>query len=130
MTLWVSSDRRVVGMVVIREFLMSGEETTGTDSVSSIIRLRPLHIRELSLLPSASHLLTQHLKAMRRHTSALGHKSRLYTSLVPTNLGRIFLIALLHLHVRKKRHRKPRHHRHHFRDSAPHLNSRTHLVLW
>lgn len=129
MTLWALSNRRVVGMVVTRESLMSGEETTGTASVSSTIPLRPLHIRELSLLPSASHLLTQHSKDMRRHTSALAHKSRLYTSLVPTNLGRIFLIALLRLRVRKKRHRKPRHHRHHLRDSAPHLNSRTHLVL-
>lgn len=130
MTLWVSSDRRVVGMVVTRESLMSGEGMTGIDSVSSTIRLRPLHIREpLSSAFRASHLLTQHFKDMRRHTSALAHKSRLYTSLVPTNLGRIFLIALLRLRVRKKRHRKPRHHRHHFRDSAPHLNSRTHLVL-
>lgn len=31
MKLWVLSDRRVVGMVVTRESLMSGEETTGTD---------------------------------------------------------------------------------------------------
>lgn len=46
MTLWVLSDRRVVGMVVIRESSMSGEGTTGIDSVSSTIRLRPLHIRE------------------------------------------------------------------------------------
>lgn len=46
MTLWVLSDRRVVGMVVIRESLMSGEGTTGIDSVSSTIPLRPLHIRE------------------------------------------------------------------------------------
>lgn len=129
MTLWALSNRRVVGMVVTREPLMSGEETTGTASVSSTIPLRPLHIRELRLLPSASHLLIQHRKDMRRHTSALAHKSRLYTSLAPTSLGRIFLIALLHLHVRKKRHRKPRHHRHLLRNSEPHLNSRTHLVL-
>lgn len=47
MTLWVLSDRRVVGMAVIRASLTSGEGTTGIDSVSLTIRLQPLHIREL-----------------------------------------------------------------------------------